>query len=106
METQLFEEIKEQTLQAIELAESNEIEQCNVILSSRQQSLNKLQHDYLSHSNEKDIYKKKLIELFLWVQIKDAPVIQKLEDKKEEFKQIFLTQNKTNKALKHYKNMK
>jgi hypothetical protein len=105
METQLFEVIKAQTLQAIELAESNEIEQCNVVLSSRQKSLEKLQFDYLSDLNVKAIYTQKLIELFIWIQKKDAPIKINLENKKEEFKQRFLVQNKTKKALKHYKNM-
>lgn len=105
METQLIEVIKAQTLQAIELAESNEIEQCNVVLSSRQKSLEKLQFDYLSDVNAKEIYTQKLIELFLWIQKTDAPIILNLENKKEEFKQSFLAQNKTKKALKYYKNM-
>jgi len=106
METQLFEKIKDQTLQAIELAESNKIEQCNVVLSSRQKTLEKLQHNYLSRLSEKDVYRKNLIELFLWIQKTDAPIIIALEYKKEESKQKSLVQNKTNKALKHYKNMR
>jgi hypothetical protein len=106
MENKLFNEIKDQTLKAIEHAESNQIEECNALLQSRLALLEKLHNNLHSHSNETNMHKEKLIELFHWVQMKDGPVIQQLKDKQEQLKQHFLAQNKTNKAIKHYKNIK
>lgn len=105
MKESLFEQIKRQTLQASELAGANEIEQCHVILSLRQQSLEELHKNYLLFDNVNEKNKQYFIELLLWIQAKDTPVIQSLEEKKEVFKQDFLTQTKRNKALQHYKNI-
>lgn len=115
MYTQLFKEIKGLTKQAVELVESNKIEQCNNILVKRQLLLEKVALNYEeiqeyspqdnSASENKKIYTKHFIELIRWVQQHDHPAIIDIKHKQEQSKERSMTQIKTKKALQQYRKL-
>ena len=104
MFTERCERIRELTIQAAELVEHKDIQQCLALLVERQTLLEQLQHQVLSLNGNSDIFNT-YTALLLWVQQQDTINKAKVLDLRAQSKVKSSEQVKINKALYHYKNL-
>jgi len=104
MHTDLFNQIRYLTQQAIILLNEDKIEQCNIVLAKRQSLLEELKSKHDACLENKKEFTDKFVELMKWIQQQDTPAIINATDKKSQTIKNSLTQIKTKKALQQYKN--
>jgi len=104
MFTQLCQRIRLLTLQAEELVNNKEIEQCLALLVERQSLLEQLKAQYLSVGHDPEL-STTFTSLLRWIQQQDALNNAKVVQLRQESKQESVAQVKIKKALHHYKNV-
>lgn len=104
MFTLLCQRIRELTLQAAELVDNNQIQQCLAILVERQSLLEQLKHQFLSSGVNPDV-SNSFTSLLHWLQQQDAINEAKVIKLRDQSKQTGIAQAKIKKALHQYKNL-
>ncbi len=105
MHTDLFQQIRYLTQQAITFLDEDKAEQCNFALVKRQSLLEELKSKHDKYLGINEELSEKFVALLKWIQQQDTPAIINATDKKNQTIKNSLTQIKTKKALQQYKNV-
>lgn len=99
---ELIKNIKAKTALTVELAITEQAEECSLVLNERQQLLEQLFNSFQQELENNASFKQQVIELCQWIQEQDSPAITNISKQKKALQSKFIKQNRNKHAIAMY----